>query len=383
MGGFAFSTHGREARIADKLGELHWGLIAAITLVTVIGCAMLVSAAGGDVERWALRHAVRFAAGVAILITVALIDVRIWMSLAYPAYLMSLALLGAVEVAGEVGGGAERWLDLGIVQIQPSELMKISLILALARYFHGLTLDEVSRPLFLLVPLAIIGAPVALVLLQPNLGTATILALVGFALLFLAGLSWKYIVPAAAAGLAALPVGWQFLHDYQRERVLTFLNPESDPMGAGYNIMQSMIALGSGGVFGKGYLEGTQSKLDFLPEKHTDFIFVLFGEEFGLLGGAGLIALYALIIFFGVMIALNARSQFARLVAMGVTVNFTFYILINVAMVMGVIPVVGIPLPLVSYGGTAMITVMFGFGLLMSVHLHRNVEIARHSGAFW
>lgn len=383
MAGFTFTNSGREARIIDKLGDLNWGLIAIVSLISLTGCVMLYSVAGGNIDPWASRHATRFAAGLVILITVALIDIRIWMSLAYPSYALSLILLVAVEVAGETGKGAERWLNLGLIQIQPSELMKIALILALSRYFHGLTRGEVSRFFNLIPPALMIGIPAGLVLLQPNLGTATILGLVGFGLLFLSGLSWRYIVPLIAGGVAAVPVGWLFLHDYQRQRVLTFLNPEDDPLGAGYNILQSKIALGSGGLFGKGFLNGTQSQLNFLPEKHTDFIFVMFGEEFGLFGGLLLLSAYLVTLAYGVAIAMQARSQFARLVAMGVTINFLLYILINVSMVMGLIPVVGIPLPLMSYGGTAMITVMFGFGLLMSVHLHRNIEIARHSGAFW
>ena len=364
MGGFTFAPSGREARLGDKLGEISWGFVALISLIAFIGVAVLYSVAGGNLDPWASRQLVRFAAGFVILVAVALIDIRIWMSLAYPAYAMSVVLLVLVEFFGETGGGAERWLNVGPVQVQPSELMKISLILALARYFHGLTLDEVSRVFFLVPPLALIGMPVVLVLLQPNLGTATILGLCGASLLFLAGLSWKWIVPAVGGALSAIPIAWQFLHDYQKERVYTFLDPDRDPLGAGYNILQAKIALGSGGIFGKGFLNGTQSHLNFLPEKQTDFIFTMLAEEFGL-------------------VALNARSQFARLLAMGICLNFLFYILINVSMVMGLIPVVGIPLPLVSYGGTAMLTVMLGFGLLMSVHVHRNVEIARSSNAFW
>lgn len=383
MGGFTFAPSGREARLGDKLGEISWGFVALISLIAFIGVAVLYSVAGGNLDPWASRQLVRFAAGFVILVAVALIDIRIWMSLAYPAYAMSVVLLVLVEFFGETGGGAERWLNVGPVQVQPSELMKISLILALARYFHGLTLDEVSRVFFLVPPLALIGMPVVLVLLQPNLGTATILGLCGASLLFLAGLSWKWIVPAVGGALSAIPIAWQFLHDYQKERVYTFLDPDRDPLGAGYNILQAKIALGSGGIFGKGFLNGTQSHLNFLPEKQTDFIFTMLAEEFGLVGAGLLLALYLAVLAMGVSIALNARSQFARLLAMGICLNFLFYILINVSMVMGLIPVVGIPLPLVSYGGTAMLTVMLGFGLLMSVHVHRNVEIARSSNAFW
>jgi rod shape determining protein RodA len=257
--------------------------------------------------------------------------------------------------------------------------MKISLVLALARYLHGLTVEDISRPVKLLVPLVMIAAPAVLVLLQPNLGTAIILVADGCSLLFLAGLSWRWIVPALGAVAASIPVAWEFMHDYQRQRVLTFLDPSSDALGAGWNITQAKIAIGSGGFSGKGFLQGTQSRLNFLPEKETDFIFTTLGEEFGFAGSIALLILFGLIIAYGIRIAMASRSQFGRLVAMGVTLNFFFYIMINGLMVMGLIPVVGIPMPLVSYGGSAMMTVMFGFGLLMSVHVHRQVEIPLRS----
>lgn len=374
---------GREMRIGEKLAEINWGFVLLLCVIASIGVALLYSAAGQNVDPWASRQASRFAVGLCIMIVVAMVDLRTWMKLAYPAYAVALVLLIGVELFGRVGGGAERWIVLGPIQIQPSELMKITLILALARYLHGLTYDEVSRPLHLLIPIALIGAPVGLVLMQPNLGTATILALCGGALLFLAGLSWRVIVPVVGAGVAAIPFAWNFLHDYQKQRVLTLFNPESDPLGAGYNIIQAKIALGSGGLFGKGFGENSQSALDFLPEKQTDFIFTMLGEEFGLLGCLALMGLFLIVLGNCVSIALSARSQFGRLVAMGVGVNFLLYILINVSMVMGVIPVVGIPLPLISYGGTAMMTVMFGFGLLMCVHVHRYTEVPRNSFAFW
>jgi rod shape determining protein RodA len=289
-------------------------------------------------------------------------------------------LLVAVEAFGHVGLGAQRWIELGPVQIQPSELMKIALILALARYLHGLGVEDVSKPLRLFVPLAMIALPAALVLMQPNLGTATILIMDGASLLFLAGLSWWWILPTLGVVAAAVPIAWQFLHDYQKRRVLTFLNPQNDALGAGWNISQAEIAIGSGGITGKGFLQGTQSQLNFLPEKETDFIFTSIGEEFGLLGCIALLLLFATVIGYGVRIAMSSRSQFGRLVALGLTLNFFFYIMINGAMVMGLIPVVGIPMPLLSYGGTALLTVMFGFGILMSVHVHRLTEIPRHSG---
>jgi rod shape determining protein RodA len=354
-------------------------LVLLITVIACVGFAMLYSVAGASFHPWALPQIIRFLVGFAILVGVATVDIRFWMAAAYPAYAFSLLLLVAVEVAGHVGLGAQRWIELGPLEIQPSELMKISLVLALARYLHTQSVEDVSRPLRLLIPLAMIGVPAVLVLLQPNLGTATIIVADGLSLLFLAGLSWWWILPALSGVIAAVPVAWHFLHDYQKRRVLTFLNPQSDALGAGWNISQAEIAIGSGGSTGKGFLQGTQSQLNFLPEKHSDFIGTSVGEEFGFFGSVGLLLLFSIVIAYGIRIAMSSRSQFGRLLAMGITLNFFFYIMINEAMIMGLIPVVGIPLPLVSYGGTAMLVVMFGFGLLMSVHVHRQVEIPRGS----
>ena len=363
-----------------KLSHVDWGLLFLITLIACAGFAMLYSAAGGSFSPWAERQMIRFVVGVFILLAVACVDLRVWMELAYPAYLVSLLLLVGVEVAGRVGLGAQRWLELGPLQLQPSEPMKIALVLALSRFLQGLTPGEVSRPTKLLTLIVMMGVPVVLVLHEPNLGTATLLALCGALLLFLAGLSWRWIVPAIAAFVVAVPTAWTFLlHDYQKQRVLTFLYPDSDALGAGWNITQAKIALGSGGLFGKGFLMGTQSRLNFLPEKSTDFILPIVGEEFGFFGTIALLAVLLLVIYYGIGIAMKARDQFGRLLAMGITANFFLYIMINGLMVMGLIPVVGIPMPLISYGGTAMMTVMFGFGLLMSVHVHRFAGMTRHS----
>ncbi|MBI1330351.1 MAG: rod shape-determining protein RodA [Alphaproteobacteria bacterium] len=366
--------------IPEKLLEVNWGLVVLIGMIAGVGFLMLYSIAGGSFQPWAAPQIYRFIVGLVILIAIAMVDIRIWMNVAYPAYAIALLLLVATTIMGKVGGlGAQRWIEFGPLQLQPSELMKISLVLALARYLHGLSVEDVSRPLKLLIPLVMIAAPAFLVLIQPNLGTAVILIADGCALLFLAGLSWWWIVPAISGVLAAIPVAWEFMHDYQKRRVLTFLNPEHDSLGAGWNISQAEITIGSGGVAGKGYLHGTQSHLNFLPEKQTDFIYTTIGEEFGFVGSVALLLLFGLVIGYGIRIAMSSRSQFGRLLAMGVTLNFFFYIMINAAMVMGLIPVVGIPMPLISYGGTAMLTVMVGFGLLMSVHVHRFVEIPRHS----
>ncbi len=375
-----YAAFRRTLSFADKFQEFHWPLLLVIVVVSCIGIAMLYSVAGGHISPWASKQMLHVSVGLVLLTAAALVDIRYWMNLAYPLYGVCILLLIAVEVVGHTGLGAQRWIQLGPIQLQPSELMKIALVLALARYLHGLDVEQVSKPLRLLVPLVMIGIPAALVLKQPNLGTAIILAMDGACLLFLAGLSWWWILPTGTAVAAAVPIVWQFLHDYQKRRVLTFLNPQNDALGAGWNISQAEIAIGSGGMTGKGYLHGTQGQLNFLPEKQTDFIVTSIGEEFGLLGCIALLLLYAAIIGCGIRIAMAARSQFGRLVALGLTLNFFFYIMINGAMVMGLIPVVGIPMPLLSYGGTAMLTVMFGFGILMSVHVHRQVEIPRHSG---
>jgi len=367
--------------IGDKLLEVNWGLVLLITLIATGGIAMLYSVAGGHFHPWALSQLSKFLVGLLILVVAASIDVRVWMSLAYPAYALALLLLVAVDVAGHVGLGAQRWIMIGPLELQPSELMKVSLILALARFLHGKSVEDVSKPLSLGIALAMIGLPAFFVVVEPNLGTTLIILADGCSMLFLAGLSWYWIAPALAAVATAVPLAWRFvLHDYQKARVMTFLDPEADALGAGWNITQAKIAIGSGGLSGKGFLNGTQSRLNFLPEKQTDFIFTNFGEEFGFVGSVALLILFAVVIFYGLQIALSARSQFSRLLAMGITLNFFFYIMINGLMVMGLIPVVGIPMPLLSYGGTAMLTVMFGFGLLMSVHVHRQVEIPRHSG---
>jgi rod shape determining protein RodA len=370
----------RTLSIIDKLYEINWGLVLLITIIACIGFAMQYSVAGGSWDPWAAKQVFRFLIGFVLMIVVAMVDIRIWMNIAYPFYTVSLVLLLGVELAGLAHLGAQRWITLGPLELQPSEPMKIGLVLALARYLHGLSVEEVSKPLRLMIPLVMIGIPAVLVAIQPNLGTTIILALDGCSLLFLAGLSWWWILPTFAAAAGAVPVAWRYvLHDYQKARVLTFLNPESDALGAGWNITQAKIAVGSGGAAGKGFLEGTQSRLNFLPEKQTDFIFTNFAEEFGFVGCTALLILFAVVIGYGVQTATQARSQFGRLLAMGITLNFFFYIMINGLMVMGLIPVVGIPMPLISYGGTAMLAVMFGFGLLLSVHVHRQVEIPRHS----
>ena len=370
-----------ELSLREKLIHMNWEMVAMVSLLAAIGFAMLYSAANGDFSPWASRQMMRFGVGVVLMLVIAVIDIKFWLKVSYALYGVSFILLATVEVMGSVGGGAQRWLDLTVIQLQPSETMKIALVMALARYFHGLEADDAGRLRYLVVPLILVAAPMALVLRQPDLGTAGFLALLGVAMLWLAGARVWQFVAAAAAGLAAIPIGWQFLHGYQQARVLTFLDPENDPLGAGYHIMQSKIALGSGGMFGKGFLAGTQSHLNFLPEKQTDFIFTMLAEEFGFIGGTGLIGLYGLLIGYCIFIAYRCRSQFARLLAMGLVVNFFLYVFINIAMVMGLVPVVGVPLPLISNGGTALLTVLIGFGLVMSCWLHRATYINRRGAA--
>ena len=363
---------------AERIWQINWPLVLLISAVACVGFAMLYSAADGNYEPWASRQMFRFGLGLGVMFTIALIDIRGWLKYAYLIYAIVLALLVAVESTGMTGMGAQRWIDLKFFQLQPSELMKIALVLVLARYFHGLSQEDVAKPVYLLVPAAGVALPVALVLRQPDLGTAILLTLGGGAMFFLAGVRiWKFVV-AGLIGAASIPLIWTMLREYQRQRILTFLTPESDPLGSGYHILQSKIALGSGGLFGKGFLAGTQSHLNFLPEMQTDFIFTMFAEEFGLVGGLALLGIYALLIVYGIAIAIRSRSQFGRLLAMGAATTFFLYVFMNIAMVMGLIPVVGVPLPLISYGGTAMLTVLTGFGFLMNVYIHRDARIGRH-----
>jgi len=379
---YAPNTPVRRALIS-KFVDLNWGLLFLVLIVGTVGTIMLYSIPeGGNWDPWAARHMTRFIVGIGVLLVVAIIDIRVWMALAYPAYFIALALLVGVEVVGEIGMGAQRWLVIGPARVQPSELMKIALVLALARYYHGLTIDEVSRPVRLIPPILMIALPVALVFRQPDLGTALLLLAGGLGLVFVSGINWWYIFGGLAASVAAVPVGWGYLASYQRNRILTFIDPERDPLGAGYHILQSQIAIGSGGIWGRSG-EFTQSRLDFLPEKQTDFIFTMLAEQFGLAGAIGLLCLYIAILAIGVMTALNARAHFGRLVAIGVSLTLFLYVFINSAMVMGIVPVVGVPMPLVSYGGTSMMTILFGFGLIMCVHVHRDLDVPRHAGAFW
>jgi rod shape determining protein RodA len=363
--------------IAHRLLGINWGLLLLLCCIASIGFAMLYSAANGHWAPWANKQIMRFGVAVMVMLTVASIDLRFWLRSAYAFYAISFLLLVAVEIRGAVGMGAQRWIDLGVIQLQPSEFMKIAVVLVLARYFSGLTPEDVGRPTRLILPCLLVFIPAALVLKQPDLGTAMMLVLTGGAIFFLAGVRWWKFAIVIAGGAGIVPVAWRFLKEYQKNRIYTFLNPENDPLGAGYHSLQSKIAIGSGGLFGKGFMMGSQAHLSFLPERQTDFIFTMLAEEFGLVGGFVLLGLYTLVFIYGFAIAFRSRSQFGRLLALGVTVNVFLYVFINTAMVMGLIPVVGVPLPLISYGGTAMLTVMFGFGLMMGVYVHRDARVGR------
>jgi rod shape determining protein RodA len=363
--------------IAQKLMSVHWPVLIITCVIAAIGMASLYSVAGGSFNPWAERHALRFVVGLAMVMAISVISPRFWMSLAYPVYFLALGLLALVPVIGVDVLGARRWIGLGGVQFQPSELMKVALVLMLARYYQWLPAELVSRPKWVLLPLLAILAPVALTLKQPDLGTAVLFAVVGLALMFLAGVSILYFLGGAlGVGLAA-PLIWSRMHDYQRRRIEIFLDPEKDPLGAGYHITQSKIGLGSGGLSGKGFMQGTQSQLNFLPEKHTDFIFTMFGEEWGFIGVVWLLALYGILLMLILSMAFSCRNQFGRLLVAGASLVIFIYAFINMAMVTGLVPVVGVPLPLVSYGGTSMTTIMFGLGLAMCGFVHRNMSIRR------
>ncbi|NOX82354.1 MAG: rod shape-determining protein RodA [Alphaproteobacteria bacterium] len=367
--------------VRERFAQLHWPLIILLTMIAGVGVITLYSVAEGNWRPWSLRHGLRYLVALSVLIAIGMVAIRHWMTLSYPIYFAALLALAATPFIGEINMGARRWIEFGGMQFQPSEAMKIGLVMALARYYHGLRAEQVSHILYLIPPALMIGAPVGLVFIQPDLGTALLLAATGIIIVFVAGLSWRIgmigVVGAVAAGYSAYR--FEFLKTYQIERILTFLNPDRDPLGQGYHLLQSKIALGSGGLDGKGFMNGTQSQLKFLPEMQTDFIFTIFGEEFGFVGAVGLLILYLAVILTGLSIAMSAKSHFARLAVIGVVATFALYVLINTGMVMGLAPVVGVPLPLVSYGGTVMLTIMAGFGLVMSAHVHRDQDVLRSS----
>ncbi|MCK8786482.1 rod shape-determining protein RodA [Roseomonas sp. NAR14] len=368
-------TRDRSGGLLQKFWQIPWIFVLMLCAVAAVGYVALYSAGGGAAEPYAGRHALRFGFGLVMMLSLALVDIRLIARLAWPIYAATVGLLVLVALQGHVGKGAQRWIELGPIQLQPSELMKIALALALASWFRRASWERVGNPIFLIPPILATLLPVGMILKQPNLGTAMITAMVAGSVFWGAGVRWwKFAGVLGAAGIAA-PIAYEHLRDYQKARITTFLDPESDPLGAGYNIIQSKIALGSGGLWGKGFLQGTQGHLNFLPEKQTDFIFTMIAEEFGLVGALSVLALLGLVVAFSFAVAFRCRHQFGRLLAIGLATNFFLYVFVNVAMVTGSIPVGGVPLPLISHGGSAMLTTMFGFGLLLSVHVHRDADM--------
>ena len=367
--------------LVGKLFELNWLLPALILAIGFLGVIVIYSATGGVWDRGASKHLIRLVFGMGFMLVVALTNIRVWMGLAYPAFLVALALLIGVEFFGVTVNGSKRWLDLGVTRMQPSEFMKMAMVLAMARFYHDLPQWRVSKPTGIIFATLIIGLPVLLILNQPDLGTSLLLVATGITMIFLAGINRRVIFTAALASAVFVPLFFIYgLKDYQRARILTFLDPERDPSGASYHIIQSKIALGSGGISGKGFLQGSQASLNYVPENRTDFVFTVIGEEFGLIGGLSTMALYMFIIGVCFWLANQCSSVFSRMLILGLTSTFALYVFINLAMVMGLAPVVGVPLPLISYGGTVMFTVLAGFGIILSAHLHRETKLPRGSG---
>jgi rod shape determining protein RodA len=365
--------------LKEKFYNLNWGYVFCIVLLAMVGIMVLYSAANGHWSPWADKQLLRFGFSFALMIGLALVDMKRYLQGSYAAYIVVLVLLIGVEAVGHIGMGAQRWIDLKIFKLQPSELMKITLVLALAKYFHASTLNQIRSIRHMIAPALMALFPAALIILQPDLGTALMLLFTTVIIFFAVGVQWWKFALAGTAACIGAPLAWHFLHDYQKNRVLTFLDPERDPLGAGYHIIQSKIALGSGGIFGKGFLNGTQSHLNFLPEKHTDFIFTMFSEEFGMIGGIALILLNMIIITYGYVFAFRTTSYFAKLVIIGLNTNYFLYVFINIAMVLGLLPVVGIPLPLISYGGTVMLSVMASFGIFLCMDINRHIRLGRSS----
>ena len=355
----------------SHLPEIHMPTLILISCIALGGFMMLYSAAGGHMDPWAKAQLIRFIPAVCIMLGMSFIPIRLLLKYSYLIYGGCIGLLVAVDIAGHMGMGAQRWFAIGSVNLQPSELTKLAVILALARYFHYFNPHEKRNVIYLIPPLLLMALPAFFILRQPNLGTTTILVVTGVTIWFAAGLAWRYVIIAVAGALTAAPIAWHFLHDYQKQRVLTFLNPEEDPLGTGYNIIQSIIAIGSGGMFGKGYLQGSQGQLDFLPEKQTDFIFTMLGEEFGFVGSATIILLYSALIFSIISIGMRCKHRFGIFICIGLGAMLFLHLFINVGMSMGLLPVVGVPLPLFSYGGTMLITILIGFGLAFNVWAHR------------
>lgn len=361
-----------------KLIYLNWPIILLITAVACFGFLMLYSVAGGSVNPWMEPQAKRFALGISLMLIVAMVPIWFWRNMAVLAYGVSLLLLVAVQFFGVERNGSQRWIDLGPMDLQPSELAKVTLVMLLAAYYDWLPANKTSRPVWVFLPVVFILVPTYFVISQPDLGTSLLLLMGGGAIMFYAGVHWAYFATVITAGVSTIVAvfqsrgtSWQLLKDYQFRRIDTFLDPANDPLGAGYHITQAKIAFGSGGLTGRGFMQGTQSRLNFLPEKHTDFIFTTLAEEFGFVGATTLLVMYFLIILFCVASALTNRDRFAALLTLGVATTFFLFFAVNMAMVTGLAPVVGVPLPLVSYGGSAMLVLLIAFGLVQSAHVHK------------
>ena len=355
------------AIIPQPLARLPWRLIFLVSGIGLIGLMTLYSTAGGAIRPWALKQGITLLFFLAVAISLSWVKESQIKSLVFPFYGAVLVMLILVEALGFIGKGAQRWLDLGFIRLQPSEFMKLAVVLVLARFYELLPVGDIRKWRAIWPAGVLIGFPAVLVILQPDLGTALMITFIGASLMFVAGVPFRvFLIPAGLLAVT-IPIVYQFLHGYQRKRIDIFLDPESDPLGAGYHISQSKIAIGSGGIFGKGYLNGSQSHLDYLPEGHTDFVFAAMVEEWGLVGGAILILTFGMVIRWGMNVSLNARSRFAQLTAAGLSATIFFYVGINLMMVMGLAPVVGVPLPLVSFGGSAVMTVMLCLGILMSL----------------
>jgi len=369
--------------IFDRFAKLNWGIITILIALAFVGVLMHFSVSSGAWTDMPLTHGIRFVAMMSVIVLAAMfLDARFWLAIAYPLYALALLLLVGVELFGATRMGAQRWLDIGPMSLQPSELMKVGIVLALARYYHSLDPRKTGTVLWAIPPFLMIAAPVALVMHQPDLGTSLMILFAGIAVMFLGGLLWRIIAAGAIVAVGGAIFAYSsLLHDYQRDRVNVFLGITDDPLGAGYHVLQSKIAIGSAGLFGRGYLQGTQSQLDFLPEKHTDFIFTMIVEEFGLLGGTLVLGLFGALMALTMQVALRARSLFGRLAAAGIAATLACYVFINTAMVIGLVPVVGIPLPIISFGGTAMFTLLAGYAIVLSIDLHRDQYGAR--GWLW
>lgn len=369
----------QELTLKERFFNLNFLFIFIIVILAAIGCLTLYSAAGGSISPWALKQGIRFCVGFVIMLAAALIRPEFYYKIATPFYFFTMVLLIIVDVAGHTGMGAQRWINLGFFKLQPSELMKIAIVLELARYFSNTPLESIRSLKGLIIPAGLVAVPVFFIMIQPDLGTSLMVLFCATTLFYLAGVQWWKFAAVGGVITAAAPVLWHFLHTYQKNRILTFLDPERDPKGAGYHIIQAKIALGSGGLWGKGFLSGTQSHLNFLPEKHTDFIFTMFSEEFGMIGGIIVLFLNLVLISYGYWFAFRIHNSnyFGKMVILGLNTNYFLYIFINVAMVIGLLPVVGVPLPLISYGGTVIISVMASFGIMLSFYVNRDRELKK------